>query len=127
MELCERLNIPLTVAHESGKNMQRNVVYRAKAGRILGYHHLGETAGRSINARRSLSHIMKMMMRRRCLNLFREADLPDFQDPASAGEYYQPLLCVSRKEIEEYLNEQELPGAKTPQIRKMTTSEQDPK
>lgn len=66
MELCERLNIPLTVAHEKVEEYAaERGLSGEEAGRILRYHHLGET-GESINARRSLSHIMKMMMRRRC-------------------------------------------------------------
>lgn len=66
MELCERLNIPLTVAHEKVEEYAaERGLSGEEAGRILRYHHLGETAEK-YNARRSLSHIMKMMMRRRC-------------------------------------------------------------
>ena len=52
---------------------------------------------------------MKMMMRRRCFESVPGSGLAGLSGIRPVREnIIRPLLCVSRKEIEEYLNEQEL-------------------
>ena len=57
MELCERLNIPLTVAHEKVEEYAaERGLSGEEAGRILRYHHLGETAEKYQCAKIAVAH-----------------------------------------------------------------------
>ena len=63
-ELCKQLEIPLTVAHEKVETYaEEHGLSGEEAGRILRYR---KRPQRDINARRSLSRIMRTMTRRLC-------------------------------------------------------------
>ena len=110
MELCERLNIPLTVAHEKVEEYAaERGLSGEEAGRILRYHHLGETAEKYQCAKIAVAHHEDDDAETVLLNLFRGSGLAGLSGIRPVREnIIRPLLCVSRKEIEEYLNEQEL-------------------
>jgi len=110
MELCERLNIPLTVAHEKVEEYAaERGLSGEEAGRILRYHHLGETAEKYQCAKIAVAHHEDDDAETVLLNLFRGSGLTGLSGIRPVREnIIRPLLCVSRKEIEEYLNEQEL-------------------
>ena len=110
MELCERLNIPLTVAHEKVEEYAaERGLSGEEAGRILRYHHLGETAEKYQCAKIAVAHHEDDDAETVLLNLFRGSGLAGLSGIRPVREnIIRPLLCVSRKEIEGYLNEQEL-------------------
>ena len=110
MELCERLNIPLTVAHEKVEEYAaERGLSGEEAGRILRYHHLGETAEKYQCAKIAVAHHEDDDAETVLLNLFRGRGLAGLSGIRPVREnIIRPLLCVSRKEIEGYLNEQEL-------------------
>ena len=110
MELCERLNIPLTVAHEKVEEYAaEHGLSGEEAGRILRYHHLGETAEKYQCAKIAVAHHEDDDAETVLLNLFRGSGLAGLSGIRPVREnIIRPLLCVSRKEIEEYLKEQEL-------------------
>ena len=108
MELCERLNIPLTVAHEKVEEYAaERGLSGEEAGRILRYHHLGETAEKYQCAKIAVAHHEDDDAETVLLNLFRGSGLAGLSGIRPVREnIIRPLLCVSRKEIEEYLKEQ---------------------
>lgn len=110
MELCERLNIPLTVAHEKVEEYAaERGLSGEEAGRILRYHHLGETAEKYQCAKIAVAHHEDDDAETVLLNLFRGSGLAGLSGIRPVREnIIRPLLCVTRKEIEGYLNEQEL-------------------
>ena len=110
MELCERLNIPLTVAHEKVEEYAaERGLSGEEAGRILRYHHLGETAEKYQCAKIAVAHHEDDDAETVLLNLARGTGIRGLSGIRPVREnIIRPLLCVSRKEIEEYLNEQEL-------------------
>ena len=110
MELCERLNIPLTVAHEKVEEYAaEHGLSGEEAGRILRYQHLGETAEKYQCAKIAVAHHEDDDAETVLLNLFRGSGLAGLSGIRPVREnIIRPLLCVSRKEIEEYLKEQEL-------------------
>ena len=110
MELCQRLNIPLTVAHEKVEEYAaERGLSGEEAGRILRYHHLGETAEKYQCAKIAVAHHEDDDAETVLLNLFRGSGLAGLSGIRPVREnIIRPLLCVSRKEIEGYLNEQVL-------------------
>ena len=110
MELCERLNIPLTVAHEKVEEYAaERGLSGEEAGRILRYQHLGETAEKYQCAKIAVAHHEDDDAETVLLNLFRGSGLAGLSGIRPVRKnIIRPLLCVSRKEIEEYLKEQEL-------------------
>ena len=76
MELCERLNIPLTVAHEKVEEYAAELgLSGEEAGRILRYHHLGETAEKYQCAKIAVAHHEDDDAETVLLNLFRGSGL----------------------------------------------------
>ena len=108
MELCERLNIPLNVAHEKVETYaEKHGLSGEEAGRILRYRHLEETAERYHCAKIAVAHHEDDDAETVLLNLFRGSGLAGLSGIRPVrGKIIRPLLCVSRKEIEEYLKEQ---------------------
>ncbi|MBS5511736.1 MAG: tRNA lysidine(34) synthetase TilS [Clostridium sp.] len=108
MELCERLNISLTVAHEKVETYaEKYGLSGEEAGRILRYRHLEETAERYQCAKIAVAHHEDDDAETVLLNLFRGSGLAGLSGIRPVrGKIIRPLLCVSRKEIEEYLKEQ---------------------
>lgn len=109
-ELCEQLNIPLTVAHEKVEEYAaEHGLSGEEAGRILRYQHLGETAKKYQCAKIAVAHHEDDDAETVLLNLFRGSGLAGLSGIRPVREnIIRPLLCVSRREIEEYLKKQEL-------------------
>lgn len=87
MELCERLNIPLTVAHEKVETYaEKYGLSGEEAGWILRYRHLEETAERYQCAKIAVAHHEDDDVETVLLNLFSgEWTRGTFGDPAGAG------------------------------------------
>ena len=78
-----------------------------EAGRILRYRHLEETAERYQCAKIAVAHHEDDDAETVLLNFFRGSGLAGLSGiRAVRGKIIRPLLCVSRKEIEEYLKQQ---------------------
>ena len=109
-ELCERLNVPLTVVHEKVEEYAaEHGLSGEEAGRILRYQHLEETAKQYKCTKIAVAHHEDDDAETVLLNLFRGSGLAGLSGIRPVREnIIRPLLCVSRKEIEEYLKEQEL-------------------
>ena len=109
-ELCERLNVPLTVVHEKVEEYAaEHGLSGEEAGRILRYQHLGETAKQYKCTKIAVAHHEDDDAETVLLNLFRGSGLAGLSGIRPVREnIIRPLLCVSRKEIEEYLKEREL-------------------
>lgn len=107
-ELCKQLEIPLTVAHEKVETYaEEHGLSGEEAGRILRYRHLEETAERYQCAKIAVAHHEDDDAETVLLNLFRGSGLAGLSGIRPVrGKIIRPLLCVSRKEIEEYLKEQ---------------------
>ncbi len=107
-ELCKQLEIPLTVAHEKVETYaEEHGLSGEEAGRILRYRHLEETAERYQCAKIAVAHHEDDDAETVLLNLFRGSGLAGLSGiRPERGKIIRPLLCVSRKEIEEYLKEQ---------------------
>ena len=107
---CERLKIPLTVAHEKvEKYAAEHGLSGEEAGRILRYRYLKETAEKYKCAKIAVAHHEDDDAETVLLNLFRGSGLAGLAGIRPVREnIIRPLLCVSRKEIEEYLKSQEL-------------------
>ena len=107
-ELCKQLEIPLTVAHEKVEiYAEEHGLSGEEAGRILRYRHLEETAERYQCAKIAVAHHEDDDAETVLLNLFRGSGLAGLSGIRPVrGKIIRPLLCVSRKEIEEYLKEQ---------------------
>ena len=108
-ELCGRMGVPLTVVHEKvGSYAADHGLSTEEAGRILRYRHLKETAEKYGCAKIAVAHHEDDDAETVLLNLFRGSGLPGLSGirPVRA-EIIRPLLCVSRKEIEEYLTSRE--------------------
>ena len=107
-ELCKQLEIPLTVAHEKVETYAEEYgLSGEEAGRILRYRHLEETAERYQCAKIAVAHHEDDDAETVLLNLFRGSGLAGLSGIRPVrGKIIRPLLCVSRKEIEEYLKEQ---------------------
>lgn len=81
---------------------------RRKPGRILRYRHLKETAEKYGCAKIVVAHHEDDDAETVLLNLFRGSGLPGLSGIRPVREeIIRPLLCVSRKEIEEYLTSRE--------------------
>ena len=79
-----------------------------EAGRILRYRHLKETAEKYGCAKIAVAHHEDDDAETVLLNLFRGSGLPGLSGIRPVREeIIRPLLCVSRKEIEEYLTSRE--------------------
>lgn len=107
-ELCKQLEIPLTVAHEKVETYaEEHGLSGEEAGRILRYRHLEETAERYQCTKIAVAHHEDDDAETVLLNLFRGSGLAGLSGIRPVrGKIIRPLLCVSRKEIEEYLKEQ---------------------
>ena len=107
-ELCKQLEIPLTVVHEKVETYaEEHGLSGEEAGRILRYRHLEETAERYQCAKIAVAHHEDDDAETVLLNLFRGSGLAGLSGIRPVrGKIIRPLLCVSRKEIEEYLKEQ---------------------
>lgn len=100
MELCERLNIPLTVAHEKVEEYAaERGLSGEEAGRILRYHHLGETAEKYQCAKIAVAHHEDDDAETVLLNLFRGSGLAGLSGPAGAGEYYRRYYVFHGKKL----------------------------
>ena len=104
-ELCGRMEVPLTVVHEKvGSYAADHGLSTEEAGRILRYRHLKETAEKYGCAEIAVAHHEDDDAETVLLNLFRGSGLSGLSGIRPVrGEIIRPLLCVSRKEIEEYL------------------------
>lgn len=109
-ELCKQLGVPLTIAHEKVEEYAaEHGLSGEEAGRILRYQHLGETAKQYKCTKIAVAHHEDDDAETVLLNLFRGSGLAGLSGIRPVREnIIRPLLCVSRKEIEEYLKEQEL-------------------
>lgn len=107
-ELCKQLEIPLTVAHEKVETYaEEHGLSGEEAGRILRYQHLEETAERYQCAKIAVAHHEDDDAETVLLNLFRGSGLAGLSGIRPVrGKVIRPLLCVARKEIEEYLKGQ---------------------
>ena len=107
-ELCKQLEIPLTVVHEKVETYaEEHGLSGEEAGRILRYRHLEETAERYQCTKIAVAHHEDDDAETVLLNLFRGSGLAGLSGIRPVrGKIIRPLLCVSRKEIEEYLKEQ---------------------
>ena len=107
-ELCKQLGIPLTVAHEKVEiYAEEHGLSGEEAGRILRYRHLEETAESYQCAKIAVAHHEDDDAETVLLNLFRGSGLAGLSGIRPVrGKIIRPLLCVSRKEIEEYLKGQ---------------------
>ncbi len=107
-ELCKQLEIPLTVVHEKVETYaEEHGLSGEEAGRILRYRHLEDTAERYQCAKIAVAHHEDDDAETVLLNLFRGSGLAGLSGIRPVrGKIIRPLLCVSRKEIEEYLKEQ---------------------
>ena len=108
-ELCGRMGVPLTVVHEKvGSYAADHGLSTEEAGRILRYRHLKETAEKYGCAKIAVAHHEDDDAETVLLNLFRGSGLPGLSGIRPVREeIIRPLLCVSRKEIEEYLTSRE--------------------
>ena len=109
-ELCKQLSIPLTIVHEKVEEYAaEHGLSGEEAGRILRYQHLGETAEKYQCAKIAVAHHEDDDAETVLLNLFRGSGLAGLSGIRPVREnIIRPLLCVSRKEIEGYLKEQEI-------------------
>ena len=107
-ELCKQLEIPLTVVHEKVETYaEEHGLSGEEAGRILRYRHLEETAESYQCTKIAVAHHEDDDAETVLLNLFRGSGLAGLSGIRPVrGKIIRPLLCVSRKEIEEYLKEQ---------------------
>ena len=108
-KLCGRMGVPLTVVHEKvGSYAADHGLSTEEAGRILRYRHLKETAEKYGCAKIAVAHHEDDDAETVLLNLFRGSGLPGLSGIRPVREeIIRPLLCVSRKEIEEYLTSRE--------------------
>lgn len=108
-ELCKQLGIPLTIVHEKVEEYAaEHGLSGEEAGRILRYQHLKETAEKYKCAKIAVAHHEDDDAETVLLNLFRGSGLAGLSGIRPVREnIIRPLLCVSRKEIEGYLKEQE--------------------
>ena len=109
-ELCKQLGIPLTIVHEKVEEYAaEHGLSGEEAGRILRYQHLKETAEKYKCAKIAVAHHEDDDAETVLLNLFRGSGLAGLSGIRPVREnIIRPLLCVSRKEIEGYLKEQEI-------------------
>ena len=107
-ELCKQLGIPLTVMHEKVETYaEKHGLSGEEAGRILRYRHLEEIAESYQCAKIAVAHHEDDDAETVLLNLFRGSGLAGLSGIRPVrGKIIRPLLCVSRKEIEEYLKGQ---------------------
>lgn len=104
-DLCEKLMIPYTAvkedvrawAHEHGMSEE-------EAGRHLRYLHLEDTAEKYGLSRIAVAHHMDDSAETVLFHLFRGTGLKGLSGiPPVRGNIIRPLLCLRRREIEEYL------------------------
>ena len=109
-KLCKQLEVPLTIVHEKvEKYAAEHGLSGEEAGRILRYQHLGKTAEKYKCAKIAVAHHEDDDAETVLLNLFRGSGLAGLSGIRPVREnIIRPLLCVSRKEIEEYLKVQEI-------------------
>ena len=101
MELCERLNIPLTVAHEKVEEYAaERGLSGEEAGRILRYHHLGETAEKYQCAKIAVAHHEDDDAETVLLNLFRGSGLAGLSGIRPVRENIRPYLELSARKME---------------------------
>ena len=106
-ELCSRLEVPFFSAQEDAAAYGRaHGMSTEEAGRNLRYQYLEETARELSFSRIATAHHRDDNAETVLLNLFRGSGLRGLGGIRPVrGHIIRPLLCLSRKEIEEYLTE----------------------
>lgn len=104
-ELCSRLEVPLTVIQEDVSGYAReNGLSEEEAGRILRYRHLEEAVTVHSCEKIATAHHKDDDAETVLLNLFRGSGLKGLGGIRPVrGKIIRPLLCLTRREIEEYL------------------------
>ncbi len=106
--LCEELSVPLKVYHENVPDYAKShALTEEEAGREVRRKAFLEAARAENGTKIALGHHVEDNVETLLLNLCRGTDVKGLagMQPVS-GMFIRPLLCVKRKEIEDYLEEQ---------------------
>ena len=104
-DLCEKLMVPYTAVKEDVRAWtHEHGMSEEEAGRHLRYLHLEETAEKYGLSRIAVAHHMDDSAETVLFHLFRGTGLKGLSGiPPVRGNIIRPLLCLRRREIEEYL------------------------
>ena len=105
-DLCETLDVPLAVVHENVAQYAReHGLSEEEAGRTLRYSHLDRVAKELNFNKIATAHHKDDDVETVLMNLFRGSGLRGLGGIQPVrGNIIRPLLCLTRDEIEEYLN-----------------------
>lgn len=108
--LCGNLGVPLKVVHEDVVGYAKEYgLSEEEAGRILRYRHLEAAAEEFSCNRIATAHHKDDNVETVLMNLFRGSGFKGLGGIRPVrGEVIRPLLCLTRREIEEYLNEKKI-------------------
>ncbi|BCN28987.1 tRNA lysidine(34) synthetase TilS [Anaeromicropila herbilytica] len=106
-ELCERENVPITIFHEEVKKIASDSkLSEEEAGRQVRYDAFYKVCEEKGCRKIAIAHNRNDSAETILFNLFRGSGIKGLTGiRAVRGEIIRPLLCVSRDEIEEYLEQ----------------------